>query len=856
MTRALPEGRVTMLFTDIERSTQLLRALGSRYADVLSDQRRIMRAAIAAHGGHEMGTEGDSFFVVFGDAEAGVAAAVDAQRGLHANRWPDGAQVRIRMGLHTGDLARHEEGYVGVDLNRAARIASTANGAQIVVSRTLLGAVPTPPRTRDLGRHRLKDLPEPEHLFQVLVDGLPEVTTPIRSLGAPSNLPSLSGPLVGRDDDIDAVDRLVAAGSGLVTLTGPGGVGKTSLAIAVAARERDEFFDGVYFVALADAHRADEGWERLAAALDVISDGPPEEAVVAAIGSRRLLVVLDNLEQVDGAGQVVATLLARTGATVLATSRGPLHVRQEREHAVAPLPLDPAAELFVQEARRVRRGFDLTPGNAAAISSICAKVGGLPLALELVASRVRMLSPARIDATLTVDTVTSRDVDRPDRQRSLDTAIKWSVDLLKPDEQEAFARLAVFAGGADLDAVAAVLGDDAEAALEALADVSLVAFTDGAGGEVRMTMLVPVQQFARRLLDTAADAPDVAQAHATHFAALAEEAESRLRGADQRVWRDRLDQEGENLGVAFQWAADEDPVIALRLASALGWLWYTSGRAAIGRLWLERAVAQNSVGDQRERAKALHALGVLRHQQGDADGAVAVLESALGLWREVEDATGIAQELNSLGVTRWSVGDLDLARALLTESADVAREHGKDPQLAAALTNLGALAVGSGDVDEAIASLEEALVLDRRSGDVWAVTVDEANLGAALIRGGRVAHGHAVLLEALAAAADLDDPDLLAAIVEGCALAAGAADYPDRVALLVGGADALRAEAGVPRAPADDALVERELGPARAALGPARYAELTLAGRQLVLDDLMAAARQPLELDQGSGTAT
>ncbi len=866
----LPEGQVAMLFSDIEGSTRLLRTLGTDYPRVLSDQRQIIREAIRQHDGHEMGTEGDSFFVVFASPSEAVAAAVRAQRGLDANAWPDGAQVRVRMGLHVGDLARHEEGYVGLELNRAARIASTANGAQVVISgplaTTVQDALPPGVALRDLGRHRLKDLLEPEAIFQLVVGGLPDITTPIKSLGAPSNLPRNRSPLVGRGAEIADVETMISEGCRLVTLTGPGGVGKTSVALTVAGRAEEATFEGVYFVRLEEARELDQAWALLAIALGYEGDESGTDAAIAVLGPGRVLLVLDNLEQLGDAGLLASTLLDRTGCTILATSRGPLRVRAEREFTVGPLALpgdagsveavsaSPAVELFVREAQRVRTSFELSTTNAAVVASICSTLQGLPLALELASSRLRLLSPDALEASLAEHlSIASRDVDRPDRQRTLSAAIAWSYDLLDPPHQDAFVRLGVFAGGCDVDAASFLLRSEPAinvlAVLDALADLSLIGFVDAPDGGTRVSMLRSVREFAQQRLRAREDAERIRCAHATHFTALAEEAGAQLRGPRQLAWSDRLTLEQDNLRAAFEWCTqpEGDPELALRLASALGWFWYTHGRSSEGRAWLERAVSrQPADADPGTRARALHALGVLQQQQGSNDQAAQSFEQALELWRAQDDRKGIAQELNSLGVTRWAQGRLEAAQALLDQSASLARQLGDDQRLASALSNLGLIALALGAVNDAIARFQEALQLDQQLEDTWAVAVDKANLGAAFLRDGELQRGHALLMDVLPTAVGLDDPDLLASAVEACAMAAGASGHPHRAALLAGGADSIRAAASAPRAPLDDAWLERELGPARAALGGPAFGEALVAGGALPLDDLLATAQMPL----------
>ena len=863
---ALPTGRITMLFTDIEGSTRMVLDLGPTYGDVLSDQRRIIRHRIAAHGGHEMGTEGDSFFVVFASATEGLAAAVDAQRALGRHHWPADAEVRVRMGIHLGAPQRHEEGYVGVDLNRAARVASTAHGGQIVVSAELREEAAAAPIAGlafvDLGRHRLKDLADPEHLFRVRAEGIVDVTTPVKSLGAPSNLPSERGALIGREAVIDEVVAALHDGKQrLVTLTGPGGVGKTTTALHVARRLVGGRFDGVYFVALEQVRDGDEAWTALATSIGIPTGEAGTAEVVAALAARHALLVLDNLEQLPAAAEVIGELLDRTEVSVLATSRGLVGVRGEQELPLATLDRSPARELFEREARRGRPSFSIDAGNEAAVTEICRRLDGLPLAIELAAARIRLLSPQQLLDSLAGQLwLQSADRDRPDRQRTLAGAIGWSFDLLDEVDQQAFLALAVFENGADLDAVETVLGGsaggvDAFDVVARLARVGLLTLVDGPDGGVRAAMLTAVREFSRSRFDklAPADAEAVARRHAAHFAELAEEAEHHLRGPRHLLWADRLEAEQRNLAAAFSWAnrrTGDDRAYALRIASALGWFWYTHGRAAEGRSWLERAVERDDTGDgvtPAVRARVAHALGVLQQHEGDNEEAVRTFERALALWRAIGDDDGLARELNSLGVARWSMSEPDAAAVLLEESVAVARRAANSARLASALSNLGLVALSRDSVDEAVRRFEEAMRIDEQLDDRWGVACDRANLGAALIRRGEVTRAHAMLVDALPAAVDFDDPDLLASTVESIALAAAIAGRSRHAVVLVAAGDAMRAAAGIPRTPFDDAYLERGLGPARAALSADELDAARREGGQLAAADLIEVACRPID---------
>jgi predicted ATPase len=477
------------------------------------------RAAFGSFGGRELGTEGDSFFVVFESAGDAVSCCVAGQRALAGHDWPGGVAVRVRMGLHSGEPTRHEDGYVGLDVHRAARIAAAAHGGQVVLSDAtrLLAAsrLADGVSLRDLGWHRLKDIEAPERICQLVAADLEERFPPLKSLGAQSRLPVPMTALVGRERDLEQVRAaLTRPGMRLVTLTGTGGVGKTRLALAAAASLDQAFPHGVFFVALAAVRDAGVMWKTIADGLGVTGDGPAADAVIGYLGDRRALLVLDNLEQLDGAAGVVSGLLAAAPAlVVLATSRRPLHLPGEQELPVPPLQVPRqasveevaacgAARLFVQQAAMARPGFTLTAGNAADVAAICGRLDGLPLAIELAASRVRLLAPRALLARLghSLD-LAAADVGQPSRQQTLRNAIAWSYDLLDSDLGGVFRRGGVFAGGCDLDALAAIAaaepgpetGPDPLQLAAGLLDVSLITVTDGADGEPRVGMLETIR---------------------------------------------------------------------------------------------------------------------------------------------------------------------------------------------------------------------------------------------------------------------------------------------------------------------------------------------------------------------------
>jgi predicted ATPase/class 3 adenylate cyclase len=869
----LPTGTVTLLFSDIEGSTTLLRRLGDRYGEALSAQRLLLRTAFGSFRGHELGTEGDSFFVVFESAGDAVRCCLAGQRALAGHDWPGGEVVRVRMGLHSGEPSRHEDGYSGLDVHRAARIAAAAHGGQVVLSDAtrLLAAsqLAADVSLRDLGWHRLKDIEAPEHIYQLVASDLPDRFPALKSLGAPSRLPVPLTPLVGRDADLGQVcAALTGPVIRLVTLTGTGGVGKTRLSLAAAASLDQEFPHGVFFVALATVREGEVMWKTIADTLDVIGDGSAADAVTAYLARRRALLVLDNLEQLHGAAGVVAGLLAvAPDLAVLATSRRPLHLPGEQEQPVPPLELprevgaeqvaaSGAARLFVQQAARARPGFAVTESNAADIAAICAHLDGLPLAIELAAARIRLLSPGALLARLGrgLD-LASADVGQPSRQQTLRHAIAWSYDLLNPNLAEVFRRLGVFAGGCELDALAVVAavapGQGAEEiAAEpldlatGLHDLSLITVTEGPDGEPRVGMLETIREFALERLEQAGDAEGARFRHARYYAGVAERADEQLRGSGPAhlAALDRLEAEHDNMSAALAWslptpAASQVPgraeraAIGLRLVQALAYFWYRHGYVLEGRRWLERAIDLAAPDGGAPLAELAHWLGVLMQQQGEPQAAAQLLERSLAIWRDLGDRDQQARELNSLGITHHHLGNVDGARSLLEESAAISREVGSDFRLAPALTNLGQLESDAGNFDRATQVLQEALAIDRKQGDMLGVAIDQQSLAGVSLRAGRAQEARDLLSSMAAYVVSAGDPELLATTLELCA--ANAAQFGEalRAARLTGAAQSIRQKTGIPIKQPE--MLEQFLAPVRATIASERWDVELAAGRAL-----------------------
>ena len=645
---ALPSGTVTFLFTDIEGSTKLLTALGTdRYHEVLEVHTETLRAAFAE--GHEVRIEGDALFMVFATAAGAIAAAAAAQRGLGAAMFPHGAIVRVRMGMHTGSgtPASRAAGadYVGIDVHRAARIAAVAHGGQVLLSgaTAMLAASELPPGVtlRDLGDHRLKDLAQPERIHQLVIDGATADFPPIRSLDAtPNNLPTQLTTFIGRERDI-AQGLALLGRTRLLTLTGPGGTGKTRLSLQLAAEAAGDFADGVFWVPLAPLSDPALVPSTIAHALgiQVGAKEQPLARVVEHLRDRRLLLVLDNFEQILPAAVVVTAVLeAAPGVTILTSSRAPLRISGEQEYPIPPLDLpDPAAlpsldaltqsdavRLFVERARAVKPEFLVTAENASAIAEICFRLDGLPLALELAAARVKVLSPQAMLPRLRqgLDLLASTAVDRTDRQRTLRGAIGWSYDLLDDGMKRLFRRNGVFVAGAALEQVEEVCGpEDAigrpvfEGVAE-LVDHSLLRQL-GSDGDSRFRMLVTIREFALERLAASEEAAAIHDRHAAAFLRLAEDAAPHLQGRDVNAWLDRIDLEHDNLRAALDCDIGSGRAErASRMLFALWRFWQMRGHLREGAAWAERVLAMPDVPPF-ARLKALEAAGGIAYWQAD-----------------------------------------------------------------------------------------------------------------------------------------------------------------------------------------------------------------------------------------------
>ena len=766
----LPAGIVTLVFTDIEGSTRLLHELGDAYVELLDEHNRRIRDVVEAHGGTEVKTEGDAFFLAFADTGGAVAACVQMQDRLAEDGWPSGKAPLVRIGVHIGPVTVIEgTDYVGLAVHEAARIAAAAHGGQVLVSDDVAGVLggdrPEDVTLLDLGRHVLRDFPRARQLFQVghprLRRDFPPLRTPTRRRR--TGLPAAQTELVGRQAELSHLTRLLAGPARLVTITGPGGAGKTRLGVEAAWATRHRFPAGAWFVDLA---AVTDGAGLLGAILRATGaqdrGGDMVEAICEHVEAGPALLLLDNLEQLLPDVVPIARLLeGAPDLTILATSRERLRLRAEHDVAIAGLTDDAAVALLRARADAAGARLDDEPPDGA--EAICRHLGGMPLAIELAAPQLRHRSASSLlrELQASLDVLAEAAPDAPARHRALRATIAWSWDLLADDERRLLAALAVVAGSADLRLVA-VLGiaagarPRAEQLVDSLLDKGLLHPADGKPDEPRIGIQEVIRQFAEEQLASDPQAARAAtEAHLTWCIDLAERARPHLRGPEQAPWLDRLDLDHENLRVALERSTGDR---RMRLAEALTGWWTSRGHWTEARLTLAQALTEHTA-DRALHGQVLAASGYFAERQGDLQSAQTATEAALAIARAEADPALEARALNTLGEVHRTAGRSDEARTTYEAAMGAARVAGDHHQASVAASNLGVHAWERGELAAARRYWEEALEIQQAHvKDPRSIAILTGDLGLVHRGEGRLDDAADCFGTSLAMARDLGDP--------------------------------------------------------------------------------------------------
>ena len=808
MTRELPAGSVTFLFTDVEGSTRLLDDLGSEaYAGALAEHRRLLRDAFDAHGGVEVDTQGDASFIAFASPSGALAAASEAIEALA--RGP----IRVRMGIHTGKPLLTPEGYVGPDVHRAARIAAAGHGGQVLVSRETREQVNG--EFTDLGEHRLKDIATPVWIFQLGIARFPPLSTISNT-----NLPRQATTFVGRDREVNDLMVGLRDGRRLVTLTGPAGSGKTRLAIEASTRLIQDFRAGVFWVDLAPVAEAALVIETIAQTLGA------RQGLAEHIGERQMLLVIDNFEHVVAAAPLLADLVARcANLRLLVTSRERLRVRAEHEVAVQPLAEHDAVLLFTSRAG----------GEAdAAVGELCRALDNLPLAVELAAARATVLSPRQMLQRLTARLdLLKGGRDAEPRQQTLRAAIEWSHDLLTPAEQQLFARMSVFAGGATLEAVEAVAGADLDV-LQSLVDKNLIRHVDG-----RFGMLESIRAFASERLAVASHAEDVGRRHADYYTRLAQaHAEVLSSGEPEEGPVAALELEINNLRAAIDHGLHSgDAHVVRHITAALPMYWIMRGLHAEARSWLERALALDETRDGIRR-RLLSALGTIAYAQNDHSVAVAAADEAATLATELGGASEHMEILRNRGRAALESGDFATAEAVMRERLAVAIEIDNGVSTSASRLNLAYIANKTGRHELAEQLLVQNLSFVRSKGQTRCEANTLAGLAETALYMDRDRTPEAALGARLAA--QIRDNPLTLDCLELVAANVATRGEIDTAATLLAATEAARQEMGV-ETDEDEAAI-RALALDRLAPEQAPVTDAWASGRRLGLTEAVELA--------------
>jgi predicted ATPase/class 3 adenylate cyclase len=862
----LPSGTITFLYTDLEGSTRLWEEQTEDMSSALSWHDDCLKGAIEEYDGWIFKTLGDGACAAFARPDCAARAAWTAQLKLREH-----PELRVRMALHTGAAEQRAGDYFGPVVNRVTRMAAVGHGGQVLVSEVTQGLLreTLPPGfdLLDLGRHRLKDLTRPEHVYQLLGPDLKREFPPLRSLAThPHNLPIQPTPLVGREGEIrQLVEWLIGSEYRLLTLTGPAGTGKTRLALHVAAEVLEHFRDGVFFVSLAPVSDPDLVPTAVLQILrlEETADRSAIEALQEHVADRSMLLVLDNLEQVIEAALPLAEILSvAPELKVLVTSRLPLHLRGERQYLVPPLGVpDPSREtslerllqyeavrLFVERARDVRPEFQITPENAAAVVEICRRLDGLPLAIELAAGHVRTLAPEvmlpRLESRLQLLTSGARDM--PPRQQTLRKAIQWSHDLLNDSDRVLFRRLGVFSGADSLETISAVCDPDGELnvldSTASLVESSMLRSDEIAGGQRRFVMLETLHEFARESLEASGEAREFYLRHMRYFLVRAEKAAPQLHGSTRAVWLNRLEADHHNFRTALNYAlAVGEEETAARLAGSLASFWMLHGHLEEGRRWLSIVLSLRDVSE-RIRAMALYGAGRLAWRQADFSQAESFLKESLELYRALSDEGMIGRILNTLGTVAHRGGDFARAQALYERALTPLRAAGDQRYERIVLSNLAAIAGEQGEHRKAEARLRELLTIARNSGDVGATSLALHNLGVTAEHRGDLLLATSLYRESVSSSWEAGD--IPQAVITLAHLAILETDRdPERAARLSGAVESNIAKMRISMSPGLRQSYDPQRASLRARFTPKIWERLWYEGAAMTLEEVIGYAR-------------
>ena len=928
----LPSGTVTFLFTDIEGSTRLAQRFPDDLPALLARHHEILNQAIQAHNGFVFQVVGDSFSAAFHNPNDALHAALEAQRLFHKEVWTP-APIKVRMGIHTGKAEVQTGGeYQGyLTLSHVQRLMSAAHGGQVLISpatQTLVrDGLPQDITLLDMGERRLKDLLHPEHIYQLIAPDLPSEFPPIKTLDVSHhNLPAQMTSFIGREVELGEIKQLLAAHR-LVTLTGSGGAGKSRLSIQVGMDCLQQFSGGVWLVELAPVTDPALVPQTLLATFHLREDSfrSTLDILIEHLRSKTLLLLLDNCEHLIAACAHVSESLLQAcpNLRILASSREALGITGEVAYRVpsleTPNPVNlptldqlenvDSIRLFVERAATAKPGFALTNDNALALAQICYRLDGIPLAIELAASRVKVLSPeqiaARLDDRFRLLTGGSRTA--LPRQQTLRAMIDWSYSLLSEPEKILFRRLAVFVGGWTLEAAEQVCADQSDISsadildlLTRLVDKSLV-FTDDPAGEIRYHRLETIRQYSREKFFETHEVETIRAGHLDFFVRFAELVDEQLKSGDQLLWQSRMAAEQDNLRAALEWGLSTDPDSALRIAGAANLFWTAGGFSAEGFRWTQNAleqvektpVSKDITEDQRQiaRAKALCGLTRLYLSLGDNSNAKRVAEESVTLYRQSQDHRGLAfalvilaypleflgervqaeaalQESYSIGRAEGDVyvicralnrlghvivdlyHDLNLAQHYVEESLRLAADASLRSQQAQACEILGFIAMHRNDFDTARSYLIESSRIYEQIGAPFNVILEKSNLAHLERKLGNHARALEYYRETILAFRDMGQTGAVAHQLECFGFIALTQGHHEHALQLFAAADALREKSTTPMTPDEQAYFDEQLGSLRGKMDLARFDGAWSQGHSLKMEQAIE-----LALELGAETA-